>query len=143
MESLKVFRVNAPDVVAEAIDGEVVVIHMTQGVYYSLEQSAGYLWELIEKGFSAQRMVEGVREAFSDVSSEVEKDIQSFLEELCQRGLILAAESPETEAALPVGEEKGAYQKPKVEVFEDMQDLLLADPIHDFDGQPWPGPAQG
>ncbi|MGA0332577.1 MAG: PqqD family protein [Kiritimatiellia bacterium] len=143
MKDTKVFRVNSPAVVAEAIDGEVVVIHMEQGVYYSLEQSAGWIWEMLEQGFSEAQVVAGIRQAFTDPPPELEEDVNTFLLELMQKELILPAEAVQTQAALPTREEKSSYQKPRLQVFDDMQDLLLADPIHDFDGQPWPGPLQG
>ena len=39
MTSFHYFRVNAPDVIHDIIDGEVIVANLTNGFYYSLQGS--------------------------------------------------------------------------------------------------------
>ena len=44
----------APHVIHEAIDGEVIVIHLERGSYFSLRDTAAELWELVEQGCASE-----------------------------------------------------------------------------------------
>ena len=48
-------RKNGPAVVSETIDGEVIVIHLERGSYFSLRDTAAELWELVEQGCASRR----------------------------------------------------------------------------------------
>ena len=45
------YEVNAPDVVSEVIDGELIIMDLGSGKYYSSENSGAVLWTWIEKGY--------------------------------------------------------------------------------------------
>ena len=44
------FRVNSPRVMHETIEGEVIVIDLTTGSYYSLRDASAEIWREIEAG---------------------------------------------------------------------------------------------
>jgi hypothetical protein len=50
MSFRQTFRVNAPAVVSEAFEDEVVIIHLESGAYYSLDQSGAAIWQLLQQG---------------------------------------------------------------------------------------------
>jgi len=43
------FRVNSPTVVSETVDGEVIMIHLDTGNYYSLRSTGSLIWDAIER----------------------------------------------------------------------------------------------
>jgi hypothetical protein len=136
----QVYHINEPTVVAEAIDGEVVVIHMDLGVYYSLTGTAAYLWQSAAAGRSVSEMTAGLGEAFESCPDDVVSVVSAFLSVLEDKQLLLPGKGERPPVPF-AWDGVQPYADPKLEEFDDMQDLLLADPIHDFDGKPWPGAA--
>src|SRR5437660_1443577 len=52
------FQVNAPHVIFENIEGELVLIHMAKGSYYSTDAIGAQLWDLIVTGHRLDEMRE-------------------------------------------------------------------------------------
>jgi hypothetical protein len=139
-------RVNAPQVIHESIDGEVIIINLASGNYYSLKGSGAEVWDVIQatSGLSPQELVEQLAPRFDISASELEEQVSGFLDELKQEGLTAEA-SPSERVAPPVGAEragilKGPFQAPALEKFTDMQELVLLDPVHEVDATGWPQP---
>ncbi|HDY70854.1 MAG TPA: PqqD family protein, partial [Nitrospirae bacterium] len=42
------FRINKPHVINEIIDGEVVILNLDTGNYYSMDKAGADIWGLIE-----------------------------------------------------------------------------------------------
>src|ERR1700730_13541441 len=54
--AMKFYRVNRPDVVMESFEGELVLVQMKSGNYYSLQGSAPVIWDLIDRGSSVENI---------------------------------------------------------------------------------------
>ena len=52
--AMRYYRVNRPDVVMESFEGELVLVQMKSGNYYSLQGSAPLIWELIDRGLPSK-----------------------------------------------------------------------------------------
>ena len=52
------FAVDARRVVHEQIDGEVIIVQLEHGYYYSLEGSGAEIWELLVQSLSSEEVVE-------------------------------------------------------------------------------------
>ena len=48
------YRVNSPTVAAETVDGEVLMINLESGSYYSLRDTGAAIWDGIERGAATQ-----------------------------------------------------------------------------------------
>jgi hypothetical protein len=67
----------------------------------------------------------------------MEKDLEAFVSLLETHELILpSAREPAKAPAVPT--DKRPFKPLKLEVYTDMQDLLLLDPIHDAEEAGWP-----
>jgi hypothetical protein len=64
------------------------------------------------------------------------------LGELEREGLIRPAERPAERLNASTGQSR-QFVPPVLERYDDMEDLLLLDPVHDVDAQGWPQPAPG
>jgi hypothetical protein len=51
---------------------------------------------------------------------------------------ILEIKNPEEEPGASLAKYDGSFEPPKFTKFNDMQNLLLSDPIHDVDATGWP-----
>jgi len=133
--------INRPKIVDETIDGEVVLINLDTGSYYSADKTGAEIWACIGQQATADEIVALMLQQYSGSASEIEKAIRDFLDHLLKEdiiGLDGAAESISiASVALPHAGRK-TFTAPSLQKYDDMQDLLLADPIHDFDEAGWP-----
>jgi hypothetical protein len=75
-------RRSAEGVVASNIDGEVVMMNIEDGAYYTLNGIASRIWELIEDPFRVSRLVERLLEEFAVDRRTCAEETVQFLEEL-------------------------------------------------------------
>jgi len=144
VERTQTLRVNTPGVIGESIDGEVVVINLDSGIYYSIEKVGADLWEMLENGCNLEEMIETVAGSYTGEPSHISGAISDFVAELHAEQLIVPqADINRTPAQTPPagsGTSHGEFEPPLLNKYEDMQDLLLLDPIHEVDNAGWPTP---
>ena len=138
----RLFRVNSPSVVAEIIDGEAVIMNLKSGCYFSAENIGSLVWELIEGGLTYGQIVDSLNTRFSTRREEVENALAPFLGDLLAHELVreeTAVERPDW-LALPLAgpREVLGFSAPVLNVYSDMSDILLIDPIHDVSEAGWP-----
>lgn len=127
------YRIVPSGLTHQNIDGEVIVIHMTSGKYYSLTGAAAVIWESLAKPHS----VASLAGLFADLPADGRSAIASVLDRLVAENLVqVCADTPGSVST--VLDSVAPWQHPVVEAYNDMQDLLLADPIHDVDEHGWP-----
>ncbi|MDZ7957765.1 MAG: PqqD family protein [Aulosira sp. DedQUE10] len=145
MQKNQVFRVNSPQVVCEMIDGEVVIVNLERGYYYSLLKTGAEVWSRIEGRIDSHSLIQEMTQAYDGSAEEIATAIDEFLENLQHEELIITDSTIE-----PVNTDnntkeiaeitnKPPFEKPVLEKFTDMEDLLLLDPIHEVDVEAgWP-----
>ena len=133
----KSYRPNSPQIAHQTLDGEVVIVNLASGKYYSLRGSAVFLWSLLEQGCSE----EAICQCFLGPASEVAPILQRFYAELVAEDILHSFESADR-IPVPVSSnqavEQIALEPPVLEKFTDMQELLLLDPIHEVTDAGWP-----
>lgn len=144
MPSDQRFTANSPSVVSEDIDGEVMILHLASGIYYSAENIGASLWGWMEAGRSVVEMVEHLTEQHGDDDPElIASSVHAFFEKLQECELIVEDDKPAVdEEALPTnGAAPARFEAPVLGCYDDMEDLLLLDPIHQVDkAAGWPTP---
>ena len=75
MEPSSIFRTNSPAVLSENIDGEVIIINMDVGNYYSTQRVGAMLWDLIEKRFTLKGMYDSVCAGFEGDRKAIEQAV--------------------------------------------------------------------
>lgn len=132
------YHIHTPRVVHETIDDETIVIDFDTGAYYSLRATANDIWRLLENA-SAGQIVEALRQRYTGDPAHIESSVHAFLEQLAQAELVVETDGG-TSLALPtpVAQASEIFTPPILEVYTDMQELLLLDPIHEVDAQGWP-----
>jgi len=128
------FQLNSPDVIQETIEGEVIVVHLVSGSYYSLLGSGATLWNGLLAGLAAA-------ELSTLFAPPADPDvIHAFVAQLQQEQLLIPAADPQpaVEPAARAALSGGSFSPPQLQKFSDMQELLLVDPIHEVKPQGWP-----
>ena len=135
------FRINAPAVVSEIIDGEAIIMHISSGHYFSAPATGSLVWSWIEQGADTRSIVQRLAARFSAPQATLSEALSTFVSDLLAHDLIVPIEAPPV--ATPVDNEvaspsRSAFIPPVLEVHTDMQDMLLLDPVDDVDETGWP-----
>src|SRR3982751_4139098 len=84
------FRVNSPNVIHETIEGEVVLIDLKTGTYYSLRDSGAAIWQSIEQGAGDDDIEAELRSRYDASGDDIRDAVRRLLGELEREGLIRA-----------------------------------------------------
>ncbi len=133
----------APEIISETFDdGESIVVNLENGFYFSLNQVGGEMFALLAKGVPVGDVGRLIAERYAADDDATSTDAGEFAGRLVEEGLVRAgapdAPSPNGAAHPPAASGPGKYEAPTLTSYTDMQDLLLADPIHDFNETGWP-----
>lgn len=112
----------------ELIEGEVVVVNLNSGRYFSLQGSAAGAWQALSSGACSER----VKAALNETSQAVYQNALALFE----KEEILQAQAGSDDSGvelLPVMDQEFKY-----EIFNDLEDMLLLDPVHEVDEKGWP-----
>jgi hypothetical protein len=120
-------------------------MNLKSGNYYSSDGVGSLLWHGIELGKTHSQLLDLVRTAFPSVPEDLAAALDPFIGELITHELVrempaerAGARSDELELTHVNG--SGEFRAPILNVYVDMKDLLLLDPIHDVDELGWPTP---
>lgn len=144
----EILKINSPKVVHEIIDGEVVIVHLVKGHYYSLVKTGADIWSGIERGISREQILEEMVSRYDGDPADIEKAVNNMIEQLQEEELIAVAQTEESATAAAgaieanANPEKLSFEPPKLDKYTDMEDLLLLDPIHEVDETGWPNVKQ-
>ena len=139
MDLLARFRVNNPAVIGESIDGELLIVNLETGAYFSARGSGELIWSLAATGLGMGEIANTVAAAFSGDGAEIRAATLSFIENLVSEGLIVVAPAGDLRSgAVPPTAEPLPFALPVLEKFTDMQELLLLDPVHEVEETGWP-----
>jgi len=134
------YQVNAPKVVYEAFEDETVLINLDSGNYYSFSESGALIWSRIISGESIASVIEYLQDRFPN-TTHITVSVEDFVRELVEENLIvknssgIAKNVKQGKAEIPT---LARFERPMLQKYSDMQDLLLLDPIHEVDEMGWP-----
>lgn len=134
------YRINEK-VPYQSFDEEIIAINVDLGTYYSLRGAGAELWSWIAKGYDLAAIRRAIGETYLGDPVAIAGECFAFVDKLVESGLVTrGTEGAEQDSVAPAGNgrPKRAFVAPELEVFTDMQDLLLLDPIHDGDESGWP-----
>lgn len=135
-------KINAPNVVSEVFDREIVCVNLETGCYFSLQGCAVDIWQDLQCGAIDVHWVVA-KYATNNCGSISASDVDDFLSSALDHQLIIIDEQQNVNSAewhdRPFTTEDVIFNdKPTLEIFSDLQDILLLDPIHDVDDSGWP-----
>lgn len=146
MTSSARFAIKGPPVIHETVDGEVIIVDLESGSYYSLVGVGAEIWGALERGASIGEAAAELEHRYETNSEDVADVVALFVQELAHENLVTTAASSENGDATAAAGSNGAaaaaarpaFQRPILNKYTDMQDLLLLDPIHEVDETGWP-----
>lgn len=137
------YRINSPKVVHESVDGEVIIINFENGNYYSINETGAEIWDLLSAQVPVGRILGIMGRKYDGDARHIETSVNTYIEGLERESLILRCDPPRQE--VPPTEEEGftgagtrPYSDPVLEKYDDMNELILLDPVHEVDEKGWP-----
>jgi hypothetical protein len=129
---------NTSKVLSETLDGETIIIDLESGNYYSMNRAGSALWAMLESKQSYNKIFEHLTARAKGDLGEFRTSLENAVALLKKDGLIVEAELSEVpgDAVIAVNE---TFEPVALVRYDDMQEMLLADPIHDVDKTGWPG----
>lgn len=130
------------EVIAKIMDGEAVIINLSNGLYYSIDRAGGAMWEMIDAGHRLEDIAAAIAARYDVTGTRAETDVLRLATELLREGLVALdghgeMPPPSMEA---VAQPKQPYEPPELTAYRDMEDLLALDPptpgLQDI---PWKG----
>ena len=127
------------DVAHERVDDEVIVINLRTGAYFSLVGAAADAWSLLVVGTSVDQVASTLADRYGVAATQAAADLEPFLTAVLADDLLSVADGgPVSAAELPPVTPGAAYHAPTLDKYDDMEELLLLDPIHEVDEAGWP-----
>ncbi|CAN5635302.1 PqqD family protein [soil metagenome] len=121
----------------ERVEDEVIAINLATGTYFSLRGSAADVWSLLIQDADVDGVSTAMSDAYGVDTTVVVADVKNFVDDLIEAGLLVRhSDAIAVPATLPVA--KTGYLAPTLETYDDMEELLLLDPIHEVDEAGWP-----
>ncbi len=131
------WRVNAPHVIAESVDGEVLIVNLLSGAYYSSDGIGDAAWAMVARGDKLSTMVDAFATNYSLAAEVVARDLAPWLAQVVADELVVEGASDPVIEHQPVAF-PATYAPPSMSKYTDMEDLLLLDPVHEVDEVGWP-----
>jgi hypothetical protein len=132
-----ILEIAAPACAAQDFDGEIVALNMSNGIYCSFRDLGAVLWRDLAAGHPVETLA-----ALSAPALGGEQAVQEFAERLVSEGLMRpapAAAPPQEQPQVVAALSNGVTPALTFEVYEDMKNLLLFDPVHEVDEvKGWP-----
>ncbi len=135
------WRANAGSISMERLDGETILINFDSGQYFTFVGPAADILWLVQEGADPATWPAAAEAAFPGLTwdDDVQHQVDAFLAELAEAGVIVATDSVAGGAAeLPADYQRGTWVAPSVHANDDLADLLVIDPIHDASEDGWP-----
>lgn len=134
---------NHSEIAVEKFDDGPVIINFLTGRYFSLDAWGELVWQYFSGGLNQIQLEEHILNL--PLISELEKaqvkiDVERFVATLIEQRLLAPLSGSPTHGVgdinLLIPE---VYSPPKIEVYDDLADLILIDPIHDVnESLGWP-----
>jgi len=130
------YQMRSSQVTFERIDGELILISMDSGKYYSATGTAADIFYLIENKTPLNKFNEVLEKHFTHFD---DSEILSFVDKISSENLIEPCPQPNIDHVdLPDDYQRGIWVSPSIIEFSDLQDLILVDPVHDASLNGWP-----
>lgn len=80
--------VAAPDQISSSLGQEAVILQLTQGMYYGLDEVGARIWEMLKEPRSVREIRDSIVAEYDVAPETAARDLIGLLTELARRGLI-------------------------------------------------------
>lgn len=144
-------KVPAKGVAADILDDEVVIVNLTTGHYFSTDGAGCEVWKLLAAGVPVGEVADTLRGRYSDGLEDIDGYVDHIVGKVLDMGLMVVDDgsdptsttTPDATDVLGPAAEGRTFVPTMFLGFDDMESLLLLDPVHEVDDKGWPHAAPG
>ncbi len=125
---MRTLKPNLSAVAAKVIDGEAIIMNLTNGAYYSMAGVGGFVWDAIEREQSDAAILAGIMARYAVTAPEARADLDGLIAALLADSLIVVEEDGSATEETPPATGSEAYAAPELSKHTEMADLLALDP---------------
>lgn len=125
------YKLNEEKMFADITDGVAIVINGETGIYYGMSGFGTAIFENLLKGISTEAILAELKK-IPDISVDIESKFQEFVNLLVEKTLLIPSAQNSSEEVM-IDSTAAANDEFNLQISEynDAQELLLADPIHE------------
>lgn len=132
------YKLNSEKMFYDVAEGMGVVIDFTTGCLYNFNELGTAIFDRINVGGDTDNILEMIKKT-SGCPEDIEETYQEFINTLIEKQILIETPGDCSDVETFTERDFAESKKPVVEEFNDVQDLILADPIHDVDPNTgWP-----
>ena len=132
------YKLNEEKMFYDMAEGQAIVINFTTGMYYGTRSLGSAVLDALVAGASKEGILAAVQ-ALPGCPDDINAQLDAFIAQLLEKEVIVAVDGDGTAAAAM---DAAALQDGfvlTVDEFAEVQDLILADPVHEVDAEMgWP-----
>jgi len=87
------YEVVSDRVVAAELDGEAVLLDVSSGLYYGLDEVGSRIWMLLNEAPGLEAIVSRLRDEYEAAPDDLQRDVAAFIDALVARGLVRVAQA--------------------------------------------------
>lgn len=124
------YALNEEKMFADITDGIAIIINSETGIYYGMNELASAVYEALANGSTTESILEALK-GLEGAPADIENRFNSFIKSMLGYELIIEAPESSADVNIDVAVAKESEFELKLDEYNDAQELLLADPIHE------------
>ena len=131
------YKLNEEKMFYDMAEGQAIVINFTTGMYYGTSSLGSAVLDALLAGAATADVLTALQ-ALEGCPADMEESLNAFVNALLDMEIITAGETTGAACTIPAEALTDGFVL-TVDEFTEVQDLILADPVHDVDvEQGWP-----
>ncbi len=131
------YKLNEEKMFYDMAEGQAIVINFTTGMYYGTSSLGSAVLDALLAGASVETVLNAIK-ALPDCPADMGAQLDAFIAQLIEKEIIVPADASDAACSIDASVLQDGF-KLTVDEFAEVQDLILADPVHDVDvEQGWP-----
>lgn len=131
------YKLNEEKMFYDMAEGQAIVINFTTGMYYGTSSLGSAVLDSLLAGAAVEDVCKAVQ-ALPGCPEDIQAQLDAFIGQLLEKEIIVPGESTGAAVTIDASALADGF-KLTVDEFAEVQDLILADPVHDVDvEQGWP-----
>ena len=124
------YVLNEEKMFADVTDGIAIIINSETGIYYGMNAFGTQVYENIVGGASIESILDAAK-GFANLPADFESRLNDFVNAMLEKGILIKGDSSNAEVKLDESLAKDDEFVLDLKEYDDAQELLLADPIHE------------
>ncbi len=128
------------NVIHEFVDGEVLIVSLVDGAYYSLVDAAAFVWNALVAGADMVAVVAGLERRYDAEPGAIAGAVATFVKGLVDAGLLHSGGGAAAYRDDALVTEKAPFVVPTLDRYTDIEEHMKVDPVHEVDERGWLAP---